>query len=326
MHNTPEPAAVCLGLDISKARLDACLLAAGKLHHARFDNTPDGLAALRAWCAKLGQPSPLTVLEATGRYGQLAAETLHATGHPVHIANPRRVKDHARSLGRRNKTDRIDAALIAHFGTTRTLPLWQPAPAAQATLGLLQRRVADLHTLIQSERNRLESAASNDIKKSIRRILRALEKELATLEKQATTLIATEPALGADIGRLCAVEGIGERTARWLVAEVPRHLPNARAAAAWLAVTPRVQQSGCSIRHTSPIGTEGNRHLRRALFMAAMVARRHNPRFKTFADRLAASGKSKMSVLFAVLHKLFKTAFALLKNQSSYDPLHLSKN
>ena len=87
-----------------------------------------------------------------------------------------------------------------------------------------------------------------------------------------------------------------------------------------------MRQSGTSLRHTAPAGTEGNRHLRRVLFMAAMVARRHNPRLKAFADRLAAAGKSKMSVIFAVLHKLFKISFTLLKNQSDYLPTHSAKN
>jgi transposase len=327
MH-TPlqEPASTCLGLDIAKLKLDACLLHNGKLHHAQFDNTQDGICALRAWCKKLGQPAPLTVMEATGHYSQLAAESLHAAGHPVHVANPRRIKDYARSLGRRNKTDRIDSELIARFGTTRALPSWQPAPAAQAHLCSLQRRIADIQALLQAERNRLESAPSSDIKKSIQRIIRLLEKELTTLEKQTTAHIQTDSDLQSDIERLCAIEGIGERTARWLCAEIPRHLPNGRAAAAWLAVTPRVQQSGTSVRYTAPIGTEGNRHLRRVLFMSAMVARRHNPRLKAFADRLAAAGKSKMSILFALLHKLIKISFSILKTRSSYDPLHFSKN
>lgn len=145
------------------------------------------------------------------------------------------------------------------------------------------------------------------------------------------------PALRAEVERLCQIEGIGERTAeeeegnsggrwvgepRWLCAELPRHLSNGRAAAASLAVTPRVRQSGSCLRSTAPVGTEGNRHLRKVLFMAALVARRHNPRLKAFADRLATAGKSKMAVLIAVLHKLVKISFILLKNHSSYDPLH----
>jgi len=317
-----EPIRACLGLDIAKAKFDACLLLGPRAHHAQFDNSKPGVAALRAWCKKLGAPAPHTVLEATGRYGELAAAGLHAAGHRVHVANPRRIKDHARSLGHRNKTDRIDAALIAGFGTTRTLPEWQPASAAQQLLRALMRRSADLATMLQAERNRTESASDPLVSKSLARVVRALEKETASLQAQIAAHIQATPELREDIAHLRQIEGIGERTASWLVAEVPRHLPNARAAAAWLAVTPRVRQSGTCLRATAPVGTEGNRHLRRVLFMAALTARRRNPRLKAFADRLAAAGKSKMSVLLAVVHKLIKIAFTLLKNHSAYDPNH----
>ena len=317
---TPAP---CLGLDAAKAKIDACLLLGTRVHHHQFDNTKAGLAALRAWCQKLGAPTPLTVLEATGRYSDLAALTLHAAGHRVHLANPRRIKDYARSLGRRNKTDRLDAQLIADFGRTRALPAWQPPAPAQAHLRLLLRRRADLTAMLQAERNRHEGPALPPaLTKSLARIQRVLTKELQTLDAQIAAHTQATPQLHADVQRLCAIAGIGERTALWLCAELPRHLPNARAAAAWLAVTPRVRQSGVSLRRTAPIGSEANRHLRRALFMAALVARRHNPRLKTFADRLAANGKSKLSVVCAVLHKLTKIAFSILKNQSAYDPNH----
>jgi len=91
-------------------------------------------------------------------------------------------------------------------------------------------------------------------------------------------------------------------------------------------VTPRVRQSGSSLQRTAAPGPEGNRHLRRVLFMAAMVARRRNPRLKAFADRLAANGKPKMSVLIAVLHKLLKISFPILKSTLAYDPAHNAKN
>jgi transposase len=317
-----QPLDCCLGLDIAKAKLDACLLSGTQAFHAQFDNSKPGLQALRVWCRKHGALAPWTVLEATGRYGELAATELHAAGHRVHLANPRRIKDYARSLGRRNKTDRIDAALIASFGATRDLPAWQPPSDAQQILRALMRRSADLATMLQAERNRTESSTDLLVAKSLARIVRVLEKESASLQSQIKAHIQACPELREDLAHLCQIQGIGERTAAWLLAEVPRHLPNGRAAAAWLAVTPRVRQSGTCLRSTAPIGSEGNRHLRRVLFMAALTARHRNPRLKAFADRLAATGKSKMSVLFAVLHKLIKISFLLLKNHAAYDPLH----
>jgi len=325
-HLLTNPLRTCLGLDIAKAKLDACLLHDGHIHHAQFENTPQGLGALRAWSKKHGAPTAFTVLEATGRYSELAAATLHAAGHCVHLANPRRIKDHAKSLGRRNKTDRLDAALIASFGLTRSLPAWQPPAPAQAQLRALLRRLSDLESLLQAERNRTEASGDPLLAKSFQRLQRALAKECTALEAQIGQHLHASPELQADIDRLTAIEGIGQRSARWLCAELPRHLPNARAAAAWLGVTPRLRHSGSSLHHTASPGPEGNRHLRRVLFMAAMVARRHNPRLKRFADNLALAGKAKMSVLIALLHKLLKISFAILKSNSTYDPAHHAKN
>jgi transposase len=316
------PPTTCLGLDISKAKLDACLLAGGLVHEAEFANTATGLRQLRSWCHKQGASTPFTVLEATGRYGDLAATTLHTAGHPVHLGNPRRIKDYVRSLGRRNKTDRLDAGMIASFGTTRTLPAWVPPSPAQQRLRELLRRLSAVETMRQAERNRQETVADAFVTKSLVRLLRAFDKEIAQLEKLLAEHLRACPDLQADIDRLCVIRGIGLRTARWLVAELPLHLPNARAAAAWLAVTPRRRQSGTSLHSTAPIGSEGNRYLRKCLFMAAMVARHKNPRLKVFADRLAQNGKAKLAVICAVLHKLLKISFTLLKNQSTYDPTH----
>jgi transposase len=314
---------VCLGLDIAKHKLDACLRVGTRSQHQQFDNTPAGLKALRAWCQRLGQPAPRTVFEATGCYGDLAAQTLHVAGWFIHLANPRRIKDYARSLGRRNKTDRIDADLIAAFGQTRVLPRWEPPAPALQVLRALLRRLADLQGLQQAELNRQDAAASSVlVTKSLARVQRALAKEIAQLEGQLAAHLHAHRDLLADVERLCAVPGLGLKSAWWLCAEVPRHLPNARAAAAWLGVSPRVRQSGTTLRATAPVGSDGNRHLRRVLFMAAMTARRCNPRLRAFADRLAANGKSKLSVIIAVLHKLLKIAFAMLKEHSSYLPDH----
>jgi transposase len=312
-----------LGIDVSKDLLDVCLLIDSRSLFASFSNSKEGIKKLLSWTRKHGASASNVVLEATGHYSDLATFCLHEAGLHVHLANPRRIKDYARSLGRRNKTDQVDAQIIAGFGASRSLPAWQPPAQEQQLLRSLVRRLDDVEALCRAEKNRLHAAADQPfVKNSLNRILKALEKECAALEAQIKKLIASTPSLNDDIQRLCQIEGIGLRSARWLCAELPRHLPNARAAAAWLAVTPRIRQSGTSMRSTAPLGHDGNRYLRRVLYMASVVARHHNPRLKTFADRLIQNGKSKLAVLFAVLHKLIKIAFSILKNHSSYDPLH----
>ena len=317
MHTTvhPAPKTICLGLDIAKAKLDACLLHNGTRHRAQFDNTPAGLRALLAWLRPLHDGPLAVIMEATGSYSLLAATVLYEAGHAVSVINPRWIKDHARSDGRRNKTDTLDAEVIAHYGLTHDPDLWQPTGAAQAALRALLRRLAALGELAQMEARRAETSEAV-VRKSIARLARHIALETATLEAAIGEHLAANAALHADCERLRAIPGIGLKTARWLVAELPRHLPNSRAAA-WCGLTPRLRQSGSSVRGPSTIGREGNRFLRKILSMPALVARRANPRLRAFADSLEARGKSKMSALLAVEHKLLRHAFALLKHQSA---------
>ena len=315
----------CLGLDVAKAKLDACLLLGEQQHHATFDNSRPGISKLLAWVRKL-HPDPLqrAVMEATGPYGELAAASLHEAGHRVSVVNPRWIKDHARSQGRRNKTDRLDAQLIADYARTHQCEQWLPPAPEVATLRALLRRLASIDAMIQAEQRRGECALSKEplLLLSLRRVKRALLAEQKHLEKAIASHLRDHPLLKEDCSRLQQIEGIGPRAARWLCAELPRHLHSSRSAAAWIGVTPRKHESGSSIHRPATIGREGNLHLRRVLFMPAVVARLKNPRLKVFADRLEANGKPKMVVVIAVLHKLVRTAFAILKNHSIYDPLH----
>ena len=319
VHHTPKT--ICLGLDIAKAKLDACLLHHGKRHRAQFDNTPAGLRALLAWLRPLHDGPLCAVMESTGSYSLLAATALYEADHHVSVINPRWIKDHARSDGRRNKTDTLDAEVIAHYGLTHDPDLWQPASPAQAALRALLRRLAARGELAQMEARRAETSEAV-VCKSIARLQKHIARETAAIEAAIAAHLAAHAELHADCERLCAIPGIGIKTARWLVAELPRHLPNSRTAAAWCGLTPRLCQSGSSVRGASTIGREGNRFLRKILYMPARVARRANPRLKAFADSLEARGKSKMSALLAVEHKLLRHAFALLKHQSAYDPNH----
>jgi transposase len=320
----------CLGIDVSKATLEVCLLRDSAPRHRyrrTFANSRAGLDALLAWL-KAHHPQPLAALmESTGSYGELAAHLLHQAGHRVSVLNARRIQQYAQSQCRHNKTDQVDAEIIARFGFTQSLhelPQWLPAPEPQAQLRELLRRSDELNAILQAERNRLEVAGQDDpIVGSLRSHVCWLEKELARLERVTAKLITASPDLAADCLRLEAIPGIGLKTARTLVAELPRHLKDSRTAAAWAGVAPRISQSG-TIKKPSRISAGGNRYLRKALYFPALVAIKHNPRFKTFAERLAQRGLSKMAVICAVIHKLLRTAFAILKNQSAYDPSHCS--
>jgi transposase len=334
--NTISPIAglkACLGIDVSKASLEVCLLLerASLLHYRRrFSNTRSGIKGLLKWLADLCADEPVfAVMESTGSYGELAAYLLHDAGHRVSVVNARRLQCYAQSRCRHNKTDQVDAQVIAQFGFTTPLPQWLPPALPQRQLQALLRRGDELAERLQAEMNRMESAAAGgpgahpQLLKSFRCHARWLREELARIEQTIIELIQSHADLAQDCARLEAITGIGPKTARRLAAELPRHLKNSRTAAAWAGVAPRLFESG-TIRKASRIGPGGNRRLRKALFFAAVSARRFNPRFKTFADRLAERGLCKMAVTMAVLHKLLRTAFAILKSKSAYDPSHQS--
>jgi transposase len=319
----------CLGIDVSKATLEVCLLRDSATRHRyrrSFTNNRSGISSLLQWL-KEHHPQPLAaVMESTGAYGELAAHLLHEAGHRVSVLAARRILQYAQSQCRHNKTDQVDAEVIARFGFTQDneLPQWLPAPKAQAQLRELLRYGEDLAAMLQAERNRLEALGERSaIATSLRAHIRWMEKELGRLEKATQELLKAHGDLAQDCARLEAIPGIGSKTARWLAAELPRHLKGSRTAAAWAGVAPRISQSG-TIKKPSRIAAGGNRYLRKALYFPAITARKYNPRFKDFADRLEAAGLSKMAVICAVLHKLLRTAFAILVHQTAYDPSHRS--
>lgn len=316
----PLPA---LGIDVAKLTLDVCLLQNARPLHQRFANNEDGHTQLLAWLRAQGVAQAVVALEATGAYSLAVASACQLAGFSVSVLNPRRLLDFARSLGRRNKTDRADAHIIARFAATQPLELWQPLPPAQAALRELLRRQADLEVALQAEARRMETApALPALRQSLQRAQRWLAAELARLEKAIATHLTAQPALYADIARLQAIPGIGAKTARLLAAEIPRHFKNARAVAAWLGLVPRQSQSGTSVHKASRIGHAAPL-LRDKLYFPALTAMRHDPRSIVFAQRLRVAGKTPMQIIFAVLHKLVRTAFALLKSSAAYNPNHV---
>lgn len=318
-----SPVVPVVGIDVSKATLDVCVLLPDQRPlRRRVSNDQTGHAELLAFLSQIGAHKALVALEATGPYSLAVATAAFSAGHPVTIFNPRRVLDFARAKGRRNKTDRVDAALIAEFALSAPPALWQPLPEAQNTLREFTRRRDDLENLLHSELRRLETApAVMKLKASLQRSVRFLKAELQRLEVTLNAHLKSQASLQDDIRRLEAIPGIGSKTAILLTAEIPRHFKNARSVAAWLGVIPQQWTSGTSVRRGAHI-SHAAPSLRAKLYFPAITAMRWDPRSKAFAARLLAAGKSKMSVIFAVLHKLIRTAFVLLKSGAEYQPNH----
>jgi transposase len=309
---------IVLGIDVSKRTLDAALIFEGRVLCKQFQNSFEGFKLLAAWLASLKITRVHACLEATGIYGEAVALFLHECGHLVSVVNPLRIKGYASANMQRNKTDRLDARLIADFCLIQKPESWQPPSQEVKQLQSLVRRVEVLAEMRQAEENRLANAAPG-IKPSIERMIGLLKEEIKELEEQIKRHIDRNPHLKEQSQLLQTIPGIGARTANLLLAEIEfERYGSARALAAQAGVVPRQKQSGTSLKQTS-LSKLGNARLRKALYFPAIVARQHNEIVKEFAKRLKKNGKTPMQIVCAAMRKLLHIAFGVLKHKRPFD-------
>ncbi|MET0689333.1 MAG: IS110 family transposase [Methyloceanibacter sp.] len=305
-------ATVVVGIDVSKDRLDVHVRPGGEVFAVTRDG--DGIAALVVQLAPLNVAA--VAVEATGGFETVVAAGLAGAGLPVVVLNPAQVRAFANALGKRAKTDPIDAAVIAHF-VEATKPAIRPLPDEDTQLlaDLVSRR-RQIVAMIGAERQRQKRAPAR-IAKSIVRLVKALEKELASLDHDIDDAVRGSPAWRDKEDLLASVPGIGPIIARTLIADLPELGSLDRKKIAALAgLAPFTRQSG-QWQGRSFIGG-GRGSVRTALFMGAMAARRHNPILKAFFGRLVAAGKPKMVALIAVARKLLTILNAVLRDQKPW--------
>jgi transposase len=309
-----------LGIDVSKEYFHVELGLNHKRRNRKFANRPEGFAELAAWLGKQKVPQVHACLEATGPYSEELALYLHQQGHRVSVINPARIKAFGQSELLRNKDDRPDAGLIRRFCETQRPPAWTPPAAHLRQLQALTRHLEGLQQTRQQQLNRLESARSKTVVKSLRKLVSYLDKEIAQTEKQIKAHIDQHPDLKQQSDLLQSVSGIGDRTVSTLLGEINfKQYRSARQVAAYLGLTPRNNHSG-TIRGKTRLSKIGNARVRKALFMPALVAKRHNPIVRSFCQRLAANGKTKMEIVGAAMRKLIHIAFGVLKSGRPFDP------
>lgn len=305
--------ALFIGIDVSKDRLD---VAANTPSLAPFHVGRDhgGLADL---VERLKPLAPERIaLEATGGFETVAAAALVAAGLPVVIVNPAQVRAFAKALGKRAKTDPIDAGVIARF-VAATRPELRPlADAETEALADLVARRRQIIAMIGAENQRLKRASSRTAK-SIRRLLKALEKELSDIDIDIDDSIRRSPNWLDKVELLKSVPGIGDQIARTLIAELPEiGTLDRRQIAALVGLAPWTRQSG-QWRGKSFIGG-GRAAVRSALYMGALVAARYNPGLKAFRDRLVAHGKPKLVAIIAVARKLITILNAIIRDHQPW--------
>lgn len=313
-----------LGIDVAKAKLDCCLLLADdKRKYKVISNTKAGFMELLAWLQRQGTSDVHAVLEGTGVYHEPAAYALHDAGLVVSIVNPAQVKDLGKGLAVRTKNDRMDSFVLARYGELAKPVAWlPPPPQARYLQALLARREAVAMDL-QRERNRCEKYAATEtptlVQESINDSIAFLIEQLNKLQQQIDDHIDQHPELKKDLGLLKSIPAIGQQTASRMLAIMHTHqFDRAEQLAAYLGLVPVERQSGSSVHGRPRLSKTGPASVRAVLYMAAMVAIKHNRQIKESYLRLLAKGKSKMAALGAAMRKLVHLCFGVIRNQTVY--------
>jgi transposase len=327
-----ETVEAVVGIDVSKKKLDVALLINGKVKSKVVENTAEGYKLLLEWLgkSKLPKQSLHVCMEATGVYYEPVALTLHDAGIKVSVINPGCVKGFSQSENLRNKTDGVDAALIARYGIAMKPLLWVPPPLEQRQLRAWSMRVQALKDIRQQEENRLEvhqTTGMADVAEHVKQHIAWLKTEIDKLEKDIDDHIDRHPDLKRDADLLTTIPGIGNTTVAKILGHVGdiRRFDSAKSFAAFLGVTPKQRSSGTSLRGRTMISRTGSTSMRAALYMPSLVASRHNPILQRFSKRLLDAGMAKKAVIGAVMHKLTHLIYGVIRTGKPFDPNYLVK-
>jgi len=302
-----------IGIDVSKHSLDLHALPAGD--SCRFPNDDEGINQTLAW-TRDHKPS-LVVLEATGGYQSRIAAQLAAHDIPVAVVNPRQVRDFARATGQLAKTDALDAAIIARFARdVRPHPRPLPNDAERAIKALVTRR-GQLIGIRTAELNRLHQSPTKRVAASLKQSIAFLDRQIESLDDDIDNHIKQSPLWRENEDLLKSVPGVGDQTARTLLTQLPElGKLSRREIAALVGVAPLNRDSG-AFRGRRVI-SGGRSQVRAALYMAALVASRFNPRIRAFYLRLRAAGKSGKVALTACMRKLLTILNVMLKTRTRF--------
>jgi len=341
MNNSCQPiendACHWVGLDVAKGSFDAALLRPGQrfpqtpLREVPVDSfarTPQGVHAFIDWIrAQRVEPDTVrVVMEATGKYSTELAAWLReqvAALAPA-IANPRHTSAFIKSMGVRNKTDRLEARALAFFGMERRPNAYEPHSPERSELRELSRHRDGLVRERTMVKNRIhETSASTYVNTDRKRHLAQLIKRIQRVEAAMKKCVAQSPTLKQDVALLTSIYGVAFINATTILAELGelRRFEKARQLTAFAGMSPRHHESGTSVKGCSRLCKQGNSRSRQSLYLSAMVAIRGDNPLRCFYQNLLQEGKPKMVALAAVMRKLLVLMRSILISGHPYDPL-----
>jgi transposase len=315
------------GIDVSAASLAVAVQPEnGECFEQReFANSKAGRKQLVRWLLK-SKSAVRVALEATGIYSLDVALALdQATGIEVEVLNPKTANRFAQTLGR-SKTDKADAVALAEYSLRMRFVAWRRPAESALELRQIGRYIAALTEERTRSRNRLHAAQGSDmtprcVREDLKKSIADLKERIAGLRRKAVAMVRKDAELERKFRQLVAIPGIAETSAVQLLGELAGLDPE-MTVRQWVAhsgLDPAHQMSGSSVHKPSRISRHGNRHLRRALYMPALVGVRFDPHMKAFYTLLQARHKTKLQALMAVARKLLHAIFGIFKTNTAYD-------
>jgi transposase len=321
-----EAKKLCCGIDVSHGKLDVCYQNnLGEMFYLQVGNNNQGFAKLMEHTG----PGYHFVMEATGVYYIRLAFYLHSRGCMLSVVNAMAIKRYIQMHLERNKTDKKDAGWICRYAVAQRPAYWQMPDSAYFESKQLYNTIREYTEQIKRFNNQLHSlrllpVPSKDTIRSLEKVIVQLEREIKQLEQKLQQLLAQwQP---DQLKSVSSVKGIGKRAAAMLIVFTQgfKHTQNHRQLISFAGLAPTQYSSGSSIQGKPRIYKRGGKNLRDVLYMCSMNAMKTNNACKALYERLKAKGKTGKQALVAVMNKLLKQVFAVVKNNSLYQPNYCS--
>lgn len=314
------------GIDTSKEFFDVCKIVDGKCEQKRFSNNMEGIGAAAKWLGK----EVHCVMEVTGAYYLRLAIYLQQQGFLVSVVNPLVIKRFSQMRLVRAKTDKADAQLIAEYAIAEQPALWTAPQQYAVTLQQLDALSAQLHKQLTALSNQLEAFTHSGMlekqtKQFLLKTIKAISQHSQQVERKIEELIQKHH--GEMMKSLVSIPGLGNKTATMLIviSDGFKKFRSAKQLSAYVGLSPRIYQSGSSVKGKTKLCKMGMSRIRALLYLCAWSAKRYNKACRELYERLLQKGKAKKQALIAVASKLLKQAFAIATRNRLYQPDY-SKN
>ncbi len=313
-----------IGIDVSKKKLDLSVYNGDQHKALCVNNDKKSIEKmLKSFINK--KEDCLFVMEATGVYHLRLATILHEQGFKVGVINPLIIKRYTQMKMLRAKTDAVDAKIIAEYGYEQKVSLFQPRSKERQKIIKILKAVDSFIDTKYSFNNKLEALAQDplqikSVSKSYKQIIRNAEREIAKFEDELLQIVREH--YSDTYKRLLSIKGVGSKTAVVIIGFFGNFedFENSKQVASFIGVNPSPNESGSSVKGRGRISKKGNSYLRKQLYMTSLSAMQHNSSCKEFYERLISKGKEHKVCRIAVVNKLIKQIFAILKYDRIYDP------